>query len=1255
MKLLCKHSPLLFVATLVVGGGLFACRAATPTPAIPATPGAPALSAANLLPTGNPHRTVLRFERISASDGLSFPKVTDVMQDHLGFMWFATSNGLNKYDGYTFTVYRHNPSEPTSIGFDDLNFVFEDSHGVIWVGGGQGVDRFDREKGYFTHGFERGPANCILEDSQGTVWIGFWDGLYGYNATGKSVTSYFGRVINANDPTTISNGAVQAVLEDASGALWVGTSSGLDRRDPQTGLFEHYRHTSENSNSLSSNNVQALFEDSAGNLWVGTEGGGLDRFERATGRFIHYKKSASDPGSLGSSVVLDVLEDRNGNLWVGTVNGLEQYLPEQDRFLHHRHSPNNPESLSDNLVYSLFEDSAGVLWIATANGLSKYIPSMNQFGYLRDGFEAYKVLGDTQQLVSLSESRVMAIHEDRQGILWFGTFLDGLYRFDPGSGEIQAYRQDPEDATSIISNQVLSIYQDSVGVLWIGTANGWLEQLDPQTGVFLHSYRRDAEITSITEDFSGNLWVGTRGQGVSHLEFDEKFLYQHRYTGSNLWRFSGNLSSSIVETVFVDHQGVPWVGTYNGGVNLWDSKNKRFLTYLHDPADLNSLSHDHVLALYQNHQAAQPVMWIGTMGGGLNRFDYNSQTFSHYTVADGLADDIVQCILADDDGFLWLSTPKGLSRFDPRAETFRNYDASDGVSGGMSHPGVCLKSQSGLMYFGTPNGVIVFDPAAIHENLHIPPIVLSNFEINEQPVLQDAIQGQRFELAYWQNYLAFEFAALDYTAPGQNQYAYRMDGIDSDWVYAGTRRRADYPNMQAGEYVFHVKGANQDGIWNEQGITLDIKIAPPFWTTGWFLSLAALTIAGLIYSAYRLRVRSLEIQRQELEQQVNERTHEIEQQRQQIEALYLAGEDLYQHLDLAQVLQVLVDKAVQLLKAEKGALFCWDEAHENLIIQVAHGFQPETVANTIIPKGQGVAGWVAIHGEPVIVENVVEEPRVTRPIVETEGIRAFMQVPIQIGEDIFGVFSADYLQPRTFDESEKHLLLSLAQQAALAIRNAQLYGQAQELAATRERNRLARELHDAVTQTLFSASLIAEALPAIWERDSEKGRERLTKLRLMSRGALAEMRALLLELRPAALVETSLDDLLHQLGEAVTGREGVPVKVDIRGECKLPPDVHIALYRIAQEALNNVVKHARSTQVNIDLEIQRDENRLPSSIKLRISDDGRGFDLAKVSPERFGLNIMRERAHAIGATLQIQSQPGHGTQVTVQWNADQRA
>jgi len=1193
----------------------------------------------------------IRFERISLEDGLSQSSVFAVLQDQRGFMWFSTEDGLNKYDGYEFVVYKHDPDDPMTLSNNYVRTIYEDRSGELWVGTRNRLDRFDRTTETFIHyqhdqqdlqslsGME---VSSIYEDHTGMLWVGTVDG--GLDQLDRATNTFTHYQHDPDDPKTLSDNTVRVIYEDRSGELWIGTHSGLDRFDRTTGTFTHYQHDPSAPQSLSENKVQAIFEDRQGVLWIGTEGGGLDQLDRSTQTFIHYQHNPDDPHSLSDNRVWAILQDRAGRLWVGTQNGLDQLVlsgaegldRRQNSFIHFRHDPNDPHSLSGDSVRSIYEDRSGVLWIGTlGGGLSKYNRTADQFALYQHNPNLPN---------SLSDNIVWSIYEDRSGLLWIGTFGGGLNKLDRVSDTFTVYQHDPADPTSLSNNDVRAIYEDRAGMLWVGTNYGGLNRFDPQTGTFTH-YRHDPhdpgslsdnDAFVIYEDRSGNLWIGTWNGGLNRLDRATGTFVHYQHDAGDPF----SLSDNCVRAIYEDRAGVLWVGT-RGGINLWDGANSRFTRYKHDPDNPQSLSSDAVSSFCEDPTG---VVWVGTFGGGLNRFDRATQTFTYYTEKDGLPNDTVYGILADAEGFLWLSTNNGLSRFDPRTETFRNYDVSDGLQNNEFNAGAYFRSNRGEMFFGGIQGFNAFYPEQVTDNPHIPPIVITAFSKFNQTVRTDLPANEHIQLSYKDNFISFEFAALDYTAPEKNQYAYMLEGQDQDWVYAGARHYASYTNLRGGDYVFRLKGSNNDGVWNEEGVAVYITVTPPVWETWWFRGIVALVLVGGVIGGYRLRVRSVEARSRELEIQVEERTHEIEQRTQELEALYRADEELYRHLRLDEVLQALVDIAVDILQANKSSLMVWDAERERLVVRAAHGFSPETMAQMSFALGEGVVGRVAASGEPIVVEDVSTDLCVAGRITGPEGIRSFMHVPIEIGGQVFGVFNVSYAQPRAFGGDEQRLFVALVQRAALAVENAQLYEQAQELAVVEERQRLARDLHDAVTQTLFSASLIAEVLPRLWERDPDVGRHRLEEVRQLTRGALAEMRTLLLELRPSALIEAELGDLLRQLAEATTGRARVPVVVEVEGERSLPPDVKVALYRIAQEALNNVAKHAKASQATVSLRCE------PKSVELCIGDDGRGFDSGSVPLESLGLGIMHERAETIGATLTVESEIGRGTEVTVVWS-----
>ncbi|MBL7065099.1 MAG: GAF domain-containing protein [Anaerolineae bacterium] len=1209
--------------------------------------------------------STIRFERITAEDGLSQNAVLAIAQDRQGFMWFGTEGGLNKYDGYRFIVYKHDSDDPSTLSDDFVSSIYEDRGGDLWVGTRNGLNRFDRATGTFTR-YQHDPSApqslggswvvAIYEDCEGTLWVGIEDG--GLDQLDRDTDSFIHYRHDAGDPNTLSDDTVRAIYEDDSGGLWIATHGGINRFDRATGIFTHYLHDPDDPQSLSGSDVSTIFEDHQGALWIGTEDGGLNQIvlskdegiARSSETFVRYQHDPDDPRSLSHDRVRAVFEDSAGRLWIGTQNGLDLFDRGRDQFVHYRHNASDPYSLSSNSIWSIYEDRTGILWFGTyGGGLSKYNRTTDQFAL-------YQHNPDLPN--SLSDNMIWSICQDRSGILWIGTFNGGLNRLDRESGTFTVYRHDPDDPTSLGSDDVRAVLDDREGTLWVGTHSGGLGQFDPGTETFSH-YRHDHDdphslsedrVTVMYQDRGGSLWIGTRAGGLNRLDRATETFTRYQHDPDD----ASSLSDDRVWAIYEDRSGALWVGTL-GGINLLDVATGRFTHYVHDSDDPQSLSNDQAFSFYEDPTGA---VWIGTWGSGLDRFDRATQTFAHYTEKDGLPDNVIYGIEVDAEGFLWLSTNQGLSKFDPGAETFQNYDVRNGLQNNEFNVGAHFTSESGEMFFGGIQGFNGFYPEQVMGNPHVPPIVVTAFSKFNEVVRRDLSPNEHIQLSYRDNFISFEFAALDYTAPDKNQYAYMLEGQDQDWIYARTRRHADYTNLRGGDYVFRVKGSNNDGVWNEEGVAIYLTVTPPIWETWWFRGSVILVLAGSLIGGYRLRVRSVEARSRELENQVEERTHEIEQRTQELEALYRADEELYRHLRLDEVLQVLVDIAVDILQASKSSLMIWDAGRERLVVRAAHGFSPETMAQMSFALGEGVVGRVAASREPIVVEDVSTDPRIAGRITGPEGIRSFMHVPIEIGGQIFGVFNVNYAQPRAFGGEEQRLFLALAQRAALAIENAQLYEQAQELAVVEERQRLARDLHDAVTQTLFSASLIAEVLPRLWERDPDVGRHRLEEVRQLTRGALAEMRTLLLELRPSALVEAELGDLLRQLAEATTGRARVPVVVEVEIERSLPPDVKVALYRIAQEALNNVAKHAGASQATVSL---RCASPFPSDfggeqrggVELRISDDGRGFDPDSIPPDHLGVGIMRERAEAIGATLTVESEIGHGTEVMVVWTADE--
>lgn len=1021
----------------------------------------------------------VHFERITTEDGLSNNYINRILQDSQGFMWFGTMDGLNKYDGYSFTVYRHDPENPHSLREDYILSIYEDRAGVLWVGTMNGwLEKYDRQKDQFTHykvSPDRSRVLGLQEDRSGVFWVQVQVDYY----RGADLLQ-FDRVKEEITLPLLQN--TTQMFEDSSGVLWLGTMDGqLIFYDRENDRFEPFSGMPVEDGVI----ISPIYEDHAGALWIGRGGGGLSRIDREraialgemTGEFTHFRNDPADPHSLANDSVWSIVEDQSGALWIGTWGGgLDRFDRESGHFIHYRNVPGNLHSLSDDFVRTLYVDRSGVLWVGTTRRI-------NKLDLVGGKFQAYKNISDEPN--SLGENDVSAIHQDHAGTLWIGT-TNGLDRFDRQSGSWRHYKNDPDDPDSLSKNRIWSIYEDRSGVLWVGTPVG-LDRYDSDSEKFIHhvidSGIADVDIRAIYEDQAGKLWIASHA-GLYQFDRDANQFIPQRIGGANR-----------KVSLFEDRSGVLWVGTAGDGLQRIDGD--QYKTYQADPDEPESISSKFVNAILEDESG---VLWVGT-GGGLDRFDRDAETFTHYTVADGLPDDEVLGILEDETGYLWLSTSGGLVKFDPRTETFRNYNVSDGLQSDEFNQGASFKSSSGEMFFGGVNGFNTFIPEQITDNPHIPPVVITEVNLFDQPVRSNPPDGDHIDLTYQENTLSFEFVALDYAALEKNQYAIMLEGFDDDWVYIGTERFAEYRNLRPGDYVFRVKGSNKDLVWNEEGSAVRITITPPYWQTWWFRGAIALVLVGFTIGAYRLRVRGIEARSRELEKQVQERTEELSESNQRLE---------------------------------------------------------------------------------------------------------------------------QEIEVRKWAEEE------LAQQRA-------------EAAVLEERNRLARDLHDSVTQSLYSVTLYADAAQRLLSAEQFDGvAENISKLGTAAKEALGEIRSLIYELLPPILEQEGLVAALEARLEAVEGRSGLETHFNVQGHGRLPSEVEAGLYGVTQEALNNALKHAQAGRLSVSLRLDG------QAVILEIADDGAGFDpQAEHVHGGLGLRGMEERVEKMGGRLEILSAPGEGTKVNV--------
>lgn len=808
----------------------------------------------------------IRFNRLSTEAGLSQTRVAQIVQDNLGFMWFGTQYGLNRYDGHKFKVFTPDPFRSDGLSGAYIYALFKDRDGVLWIGSGQYLDRLDPTTESFAHyrlepAVEKSPAATVVQISQdrvGILWLSTANGLYGLEPrTGRVVHHY---THDSGNPLSLSSNDVKSAGEDRSGRFWVADGSTLEQLDRKTGNvtlrvtlpssarqftfyedrsgllwicysggpgvasldpnsleFTFYSFYEDRSRRPLEASVFAVIQDKEGILWLGTQGAGLLRFDRARRTAMRYRNHANEPESLADDRIIALNQDREGNIWVGMHAAEPNFFsPKKPAFRPLMSEGLNPNSMGEHFVNYIFEDRRGVLWIATTGALLGIDRKTGKHRF-------YPPPGN-----GLSND-IVAITQDRSGTMWIGTIGQGLNRFDPETGRFKTYLHDPSVSSSLSNNAVDHLFLDHTGRIWVGTWDG-LNLFDPKTGRFIVYKRnwngRAEAVYGIAEDQDGDLWLGGTA-GLQHFDpRTGKFTgYQHKLSDPT------SISDDRVINVFIDQAGAIWAVTHNG----------------------------------------------------LDRLDRKSETFIKYFVSDGLPSNRLNCIEPDASGHLWISTTAGLSEFDPRTKIFRNYSVADGLPGmDLTGWSACATSRTGELFFGGFSGGTAFYPEEIATSTYVPPVVFTDLQVNGisagvgsgSPLKQSISYAHGVTLSHTQTTFALEFAALSYSSQATDRYRYKLEGLDSTWHEVGSAERlATYNRLPAGEYTFRVQGATSHGPWSDPGASLRVKILPPWWSTWWFRSFCMLAVLLSLYAAYSYRVAQIARQFElRLEERVSERT-----------------------------------------------------------------------------------------------------------------------------------------------------------------------------------------------------------------------------------------------------------------------------------------------------------------------------------------------------------------------------------------------
>ena len=862
----------------------------------------------------------IMFNHISLEQGLSQTTVFCIYPGSRGFIWIGTESGLNRYDGFDFKVYTHYPFDNQSLSNNTILSIYEDQDGSLWIGTNEGgLNIYDRNTDKFTQ-YHHDPKDenslsgskvfACFRDKNGDMWVGTSAGLdkviieegSGSKSSGRYEGFKFSHYKNdPGNPKSLSHNRVRAILQDSDGTLWFGTQGGgLNKLEKDAGSgegseFKRFVHDENDPESISDNDVLYLLQDYAGEIWVATFGGGVNRLIPSAGTFVRYLHDDEDEKSISHNVVLTIHAEKNGTVWFGTYGGGMNKLVRPDMtslttanfsFVHYRNDPQDEYSLSNNNVGTITSDKNGILWVGTFGG------AINRFDSRSSKFSHYKQ--SAQNTNSLSAKGVGAIYEDSKGNLWVGTTGGGLNLVDREENKFTHWKSDKNNPSALQHNGISCIIEDNEGTLWIGTSAGGLAKMSDDMKSFKIYMHDPMDTTTLPHnvvralciDKDGDLWVGTHGGGLSMMDRQTGKFRHYKQDPDN----PHSLYRNRVRAIVVDKEGYLWVG--NDALSRFDKRTGEFVHYAHDRDDRNSLSDNSVRSILIDKKGK---LWIGTLRGGLNRFDKRSKKFTHWRAIDGLPNDVVYGVLEDAGGYIWVSTVKGISKFDVDANTFKNFDISDGLQSNEFSSGAYFKSKSGEMFLGGINGFNAFYPDSIQSNLTPPDIAITGFQVFNKEVMIDPggstplkkyiIEADSIILSYEEYIFSFDFAALHFSNAKKNQYAYKMVTLDEaesstrrqgGWQYVGTRRYANFYNLDPGEYIFSVKGANSDGTWNEEGKSIYLTIVPPFWRTQWFYLFWILVGVGGIWLFLKGREKYLHIKLTKLEEEVEYLTDMLE-------------------------------------------------------------------------------------------------------------------------------------------------------------------------------------------------------------------------------------------------------------------------------------------------------------------------------------------------------------------------------------------
>lgn len=821
----------------------------------------------------------MRFKHLGINDGLSQNAVFSITQDSEGFMWFGTKDGLNKYNGYNFTVFQHEPNNLNSISSNYITELFTDSSGQLWVGANNGiVHLFHKETQMFqrislpqkdSESKNDKEINSIAQDKSGAIWIGTNDnGIFKIpfinNAHSfQNIKQYFNEV---SGKYKLSSNIIKKLYVDEANVLWIGTNKGLSRMDIQKEKLSSFYFNVKHPDALEGPDdfcVSAISMADKNHLWIGTRSG-LVKFNTKTNNYEFYPHHMNI-FRYGWGDINEIASDNQDYLWLATPGELMRFNTKTFKYESVKNDPLNPESISYNSISSIFFDRTNILWIGTTGmGIDRYDPKSNRFGILKR-----KNTSDSR----ISGFSIRSVLEENDRYVWISAEV--LYRWNRKKGTLKSFETNSTNLNAFGNTNIQSMIKSKNGKLWFASTEG-LFVYDPKIEK-ARQFKYDSispngiphkGVATVFEDKSGFIWIVTDNFLGKMIDREKGVFKQYKYPNYPM-------SNSIVYcAIYEDNKNQLWLGTKNG-LQVFDKNKELFYSYQNNPEIPNSLSNNQVNAIFPDPVKPEGFLWIGT-SGGLNLFDINKQSFTHFTKNDGLPNNVIYGISSDSQDNLWLSTNKGISRYNLKTKKFRNYDVDDGLQSNEFNTGAVFKSSKGELFFGGINGLNYFFPDQIKDNPFQPPISITGIKVysqnkknNEGLEVRELLvnPNKTITFTHQDEIIIFEFSALDFSSPGKNKYAYTLENFNENWIYTDNSRTATFTHLPSGNYTLKVKGSNNDGVWNEESVSIPIRVLPHWSGTWWAYTGYSLLFLFLMYFIRKYEMKRIEMKNNlELEQ-----------------------------------------------------------------------------------------------------------------------------------------------------------------------------------------------------------------------------------------------------------------------------------------------------------------------------------------------------------------------------------------------------